>query len=294
MSPTAIPAHRDVIETEPAMTYKSIMVHLELGGDNEGVLRIAGDLAERFNADVIGIAACQPIQILYNEGLGADDAIAQDRAEIAREMKTAEEQFRKALSGRAKALQWRSSVAYGSLADFIADEARAADLILTGRDMGAKLLDQTRRVQIGDLVMRAGRPVLLVPQGVTQLRLRNVYVGWKESREARRAIADALPLLESAQTVTVVQVGSQEAQLSNQKRLADVAAWLGRHGIAATPQAIAKSGTEAGYLHAELLERKCDLLVAGAYGHARLSEWIFGGVTQDVLLDPDFCVLFSH
>jgi nucleotide-binding universal stress UspA family protein len=183
---------------------------------------------------------------------------------------------------------------HGSLADFIADEARAADLIVTGRDMGPKLLDQTRRVHIGDLVMRAGRPVLLVPQGVTQLKLRTVYIGWKESREARRAVADALPLLKSAQTVTVVQVGSQEAQLSNQKGLADVAAWLGRHGIAATPQAIAKSGTEAGYLHAELLERKCDLLVAGAYGHARLSEWIFGGVTQDVLLDPDFCVLFSH
>jgi nucleotide-binding universal stress UspA family protein len=279
---------------EPAMTYKSIMVHLELGGDNEGVLQIVGDLAERFNADVIGIAACQPIQVLYNEGLGADDVIAQDRAEIAREMKNAEEQFREALSGRAKTLQWRSSIAYGSLADFIADEARAADLIVTGRDMGPKLLDQTRRVHIGDLVMRAGRPVLLVPQGVTQLKLRTVYIGWKESREARRAVADALPLLKSAQTVTVVQVGSQEAQLSNQKGLADVAAWLGRHGIAATPQAIAKSGTEAGYLHAELLERKCDLLVAGAYGHARLSEWIFGGVTQDVLLDPDFCVLFSH
>ncbi len=276
------------------MTYKSIMVHLELGGDNEGVLQIAGDLAERFNADVIGIAACQPIQVLYNEGLGADDVIAQDRAEIAREMKNAEEQFRAALSGRAKTLQWRSSIAYGSLADFIADEARAADLIVTGRDMGPKLLDQTRRVHIGDLVMRAGRPVLLVPQGVTQLKLRTVYIGWKESREARRAVADALPLLKSAQTVTVVQVGSQEAQLSNQKRLADVAAWLGRHGIAATPQAIAKSGTEAGYLHAELLERKCELLVAGAYGHPRLSEWIFGGVTQDVLLDPDFCVLFSH
>lgn len=275
------------------MTYKSIMVHLELGGDNDGVLQIAGDLAERFNADVIGIAACQPIQILYNEGLGADDAITQDRAEIAREMKIAEEEFRKALSGRAKTLQWRSSIGYGSLADFIADEARAADLIVTGRDMGPKLLDQTRRVHIGDLVMRAGRPVLLVPKGVTQLTLRNVYIGWKESREARRAVADALPLLEGARTVTVVQVGSQP-QLSNQNRLADVAAWLDRHGIAATPQAITKSGTEAGYLHAELLERKCDLLVAGAYGHARLAEWIFGGVTQDILLDPEFCVLFSH
>lgn len=276
------------------MPYKSIMVHLELNGDNEGVLQIVGDLAERHNADVIGVAACQPIQILYNEAVSAGDVVTQDRVEITRELNAVEEQFRKALSGRAKHLQWRSNVCYGSLADFIADEARAADLIVTGRDLGPQIFNGGRRVDIGDLVMRAGRPVLLVPQGINRLNLRNVFVGWKESREARRAAADALPLLADAQSVTVVQVGSQEEQQSSQARLADVVAWLGRHGIAATPQAIVRSGTEAGYLHAELLGRKCDLLVAGAYGHARLAEWMFGGVTQDVLLDPGFCVLFSH
>ena len=276
------------------MTFKSIMVHLELNGDNEGVLQIAGDLAEQFQADVIGIAACQPIQILYNEGFSADDVVTQDRAEIARELKQVEDDFRAALKGRAKNLQWRSSISYGPLADFIADEARAADLIITGRDLGPKLFDETRRVHIGDLVMRAGRPVLVVPQGIRQLKLRNVFVGWKETREARRAVVDALPLLAHARSVTVMQVGSQADQPASEKRLADIVSWLGRHGVAATAQAIAKSGTEAGYLHAELLERKCDLLVAGAYGHARLAEWIFGGVTQDVLLDPDFCVLLSH
>lgn len=276
------------------MTYKSIMVHLELNGDNEGVLQIAGDLAERFQADVIGIAACQPIQILYNEGFTADDVITQDRAEIARELKLVQEQFHNALAGRAKSLQWRCSVSYGPLADFIADEARAADLIITGRDLGPKLFDESRRVHIGDLVMRAGRPVLLVPQGIRQLKLHNVFVGWKESREARRAVADALPLLADAQNVTVMQVGSQEERQASEKHLADVVGWLGRHEVAATPRAIVKSGIEAGYLHAELLQHKCDLLVAGAYGHARLAEWIFGGVTQDVLLDPEFCVLLSH
>ena len=276
------------------MTFKSIMVHLELNGDNEGVLQIAGDLAEQFQADVIGIAACQPIQILYNEGFSADDVVTQDRAEIARELKQVEDDFRAALKGRAKNLQWRSSISYGPLADFIADEARAADLIITGRDLGPKLFDETRRVHIGDLVMRAGRPVLVVPQGIRQLKLRNVFVGWKETREARRAVVDALPLRAHARSVTVMQVGSQADQPASEKRLADIVSWLGRHGVAATAQAIAKSGTEAGYLHAELLERKCDLLVAGAYGHARLAEWIFGGVTQDVLLDPDFCVLLSH
>ena len=276
------------------MTFNSIMVHLELNGDNEGVLQIAGDLAEQFQADVIGIAACQPIQILYNEGFSADDVVTQDRAEIARELKQVEDDFRAALKGRAKNLQWRSSISYGPLADFIADEARAADLIITGRDLGPKLFDETRRVHIGDLVMRAGRPVLVVPQGIRQLKLRNVFVGWKETREARRAVVDALPLLAHARSVTVMQVGSQADQPASEKRLADIVSWLGRHGVAATAQAIAKSGTEAGYLHAELLERKCDLLVAGAYGHARLAEWIFGGVTQDVLLDPDFCVLLSH
>ena len=68
------------------MEYKTPMVHLELNGDNEGVLKIAGDLAERFNAKVIGIAAAQPVQILYDDTGMAGEIVAEDEAEINKEL----------------------------------------------------------------------------------------------------------------------------------------------------------------------------------------------------------------
>ena len=67
-----------------------------------------------------------------------------------------------------------------------------------------------------------------------------------------------------------------------------------QHQIDVSSEVVIANGTEIGPLHAALLDRKCDLLVAGAYGHNRLREWVFGGVTTDILLDPDFCVLLSH
>lgn len=276
------------------MTYKSLMVHLELGAENDGVLAIAADLARRFNARVIGIAACQPMQALYPEGFTAGDVIAADWDEINRELAAAERQFRKALEGRAHGLQWRSTVTYAPLADFLAEEARAADLIITARDIGPSLLDETRRVNIGDLVMRAGRPVLLVPKGIRALPMRHVFVGWKESRESRRAVADALPLLREAKHVTVLEVATGTRLKTAGEHVEDVASWLGAHGVTAVAQSLAQAGDEKGYLRAELLDRHCDLLVAGAYGHARAREWAFGGVTQDMLLNPDYCVLISH
>ncbi len=274
------------------MSWKRLMVHLELEGDNQGVLRIAGELAARLGAKVIGIAACRPIQPVYEEGFAAGDILAEDRAEIAAELAAAESQFRAALGGHA--LEWRSCITYAPLADYIAEQARAADLIITGKDLGPKLFDESRRVHIGDLAMRAGRPMLLVAQGVTTLPLNRVFVGWKETREARRAAADALPLLQLAGQVGVLEIADVDELAPVQARLADVAGWLAGHGVSAEPLALAAGDLEAGRLRTALLDRGCDLFVAGAYGHGRIGEWIFGGVTRDVLLNPDFCVLISH
>ncbi len=276
------------------MTYKSLMVHLELNGDNEGVLKIAGDLAQKLDARVIGIAACQPLQLLAYEGIAGGEAMVIDRTEIEKELDVAAAQFHAALQTRARHIEWRSAITYGSLAEYIADQARAADLIITGKDLGAKLLDESRRVNVGDLVMRAGRPVLIVPQGVTALNLRHVVIGWKETREARRAAADALPLLQLAGQATVLAVTMQDACDRTRGQVQDVTKWLEEHDVRATADVAVMGGTDVGHLHASLVDRRCDLLVAGAYGHSRLSEWVFGGVTMDMLLDPDFCVLASH
>jgi len=276
------------------MTYRNLMVRLQLNGDNQGVLKIAAELAERFSASVIGIAACQPIQVLANEGFHAPEVIMQDREEIVRELQEVETEFRVALAGCTGQLEWRSAITYSPLADYIAQEARSADLIITAKDTGLGLLDENRKVHLGDLAMRAGRPMLVVPKGVTSLPLRHVFVGWKETREARRAAYDALPLLKAAGRGTVLEIAPEHEHVAAQVRLDDVAKWLKRHDVDMTCRTLSASGTEAAFLHAFLLDHHCDLLVAGAYGHSRLKEWVFGGVTQDVLLDPLFCVMLAH
>lgn len=276
------------------MTYKSLLVHLDLNGDNEGVLNVAAELAARFEARVIGIAACQPVSVLYSDGFFTPGTLSQDRDDIARELAAVEAQFRQAMSGQVGDVSWRTSICFTPLADFIAEEARSADLIVTGKDIGPSLLDETHRVNIGDLVMRAGRPVLLVPPGVRQLTMSNVVMGWKESREARRAAADAIPLLRQAEEVTVLNLAKGDAVSVAAAPLEDVCQWLALHGIKAKAEVLPLKGSEPGALRARLLEGRCDFLVAGAYGHSRVGEWAFGGVTQDVLLDPDCCVLLSH
>ena len=186
------PALADV---ENDMTYSTLMVHLELGHANAALLRIAGDLAQNMNAAVIGIAACRPMTIGYGNGYVSADVIEMDRAELVKEIAETEAEFRRALGARVKTLEWRSLVTFEPLPDFLACEARNADLVVTGLDRGRPVLDTSRRVNTGDLVMQAGRPVLLVPAGVNRLELDLVMIGWKDTREARRAAYDALPLL---------------------------------------------------------------------------------------------------
>ncbi len=276
------------------MSYKTLLVHLELNGDNDGVLKIAGELAARFQARVIGIAAAQPIRILYDEGWTSGEVINRDREDLNRDLAACEAQFRGALQGSTQDIAWRSAITFAPLADYIAEQACGADLIVTGKEIGGSLLDDNRRVHMGDLVMQAGRPILLVPRGISTLPMRHAFVAWKESRESRRAVMDALPLLEVAGEVGVLEITSQQDCPYALARVQDVAMWLQQHKISAAPLVVSAKGNEVGCLHAELLNRKCDLLVAGAYGHNRLGEWIFGGVTQDLLLSPDFCVLISH
>lgn len=276
------------------MGYKTILVHLELGRSNEGLLAIAGSLADRLHADVIGVAACQPIQILYDEAYVSGEIYEEDRKEIKKQTEAAEQQFRKTFSGRAKILDWRTTVCYSPLCDYIADQARAADLVITGTDIGGSMFDSTRRVNIADLVMQAGRPVLIVPSDRTSLELGHIVVGWKGTRESRLAIMEALPLLKLAGQVTVVEIAPTKEVAEDKHYVGDVVAWLKRHGVEATATVIPAKGEDGERLASFAAEKGADLIVAGAYGHSRVKEWALGGVTEDFLLRPNRCVLVAH
>jgi nucleotide-binding universal stress UspA family protein len=177
--------------------------------------------------------------------------------------------------------------------DLVVHESRAADLIIMGRERASERwfvpLDP------GSTILRLGRPVLAVPDGMGSLEARRVVVAWKDVREARRALCDALPFLKEADDVLIAEVFEQGEEAEAQKRLDDVIRYLRGHKVTIGAKV---------YLHtketiaSELLrfasDEKADLLVAGAYGHSRLGEWVFGGVTRELLAGSPICCLLSY
>src|SRR5271168_436488 len=112
------------------------------------------------------------------DGYVSGDLIEQDREELETEIKDAETEFRAALLKHSGSLEWRSTVAFTSLADYLADQARCADLVIIGVDRSASIFDSSRHVDIGDLVMRLGRPTLIVPAAAGKVSLERVLIGW--------------------------------------------------------------------------------------------------------------------
>lgn len=275
------------------MTYATLMVHLQPGQSNAAVLASTRQLAARFNAAVIGIAVSQPMQWDISDGLVNADLYTLNRDEVAKEVKDAEAEFRSVLGPTVADPCWRSASLVTSLVDHVAREARSADLILTSLDTFSSF-DTMRRVDTGDLIMQAGRPVLLVPTLAHEPPLERVMIGWKDTREARRAVVDALPLLRNATHVSLVEIRSEEERFASEWRLAEVAAWLKRHGVDADCLSAPSAGDDATALFALIQDRAIDVTVAGAYGHSRLREWVLGGVTRDLLLSANRCVLVSH
>jgi nucleotide-binding universal stress UspA family protein len=274
--------------------YSTLMVHLEPLRDNAHLLKVAAALAERFDAAVIGVAASQLIRLAYNAGSLSGEILTMDREQIKNSMDEAQAAFRAALEKPGRSLEWRSIVTTEPPVAHVARQARCADLVLTGMNAGGSFMDGARYVNTSDLVMQAGRPLLVVPENVSVLPAETVLVGWKDTREARRAVADALPFLKAARRVVVVQIAETDELADAGKNVADVAGWLARHGVRAEGIAAQLTGDDALQLQATASEHGADLIVAGAYGHARLREWALGGVTYDLLLRADVCTLLSH
>ena len=150
--------------------------------------------------------------------------------------------------------------------EFVARNARAADLIIAGGQAGRA--DTTRQIDPGDLALRAGRPVLVVPSDTEFLKLACVVVAWKDTREARRAVVDALPLLHIAREVLVVELlAPDEDQAAAKSRVDDVAHWLERRGISASSIATKALIGVTDRLTILAQDEGAGVIVAGAYGH---------------------------
>lgn len=277
------------------MTYATVMVSLALDQSNEARLQVAGELAERFEASLVGVGAGQFAPPLYfTDGAEAQSLIDQEEAFIKTRLADLEAQFRAATQNRGGRVEWRSAVDYPTR--FVLAQARCADIIVSGGHSPA-FSDAFALASPRDLVMQAGRPLLVVPDKATWLDLRSVLIAWKDTPEARRAVVDALPMLRKARDVAIVEIPERDDDRSAvMAGVTDVAAWLARHGITATARVseAVRGKTTAAQLEQVASDVGASLIVAGAYGHSRFRELILGGVTEYLVTQSSRSVLLSH
>jgi nucleotide-binding universal stress UspA family protein len=268
---------------------RTLMAPVEGDHPGDDALKSLGALAGELGAGVIGITACMhPPYFYFEAGAVALEAYQQDEQRLMERMQDAEKRFRSALADVQGPVHWRSALELPL--DYVARESRAADLVVCFQRGDGRLLECG---DPGEVVLKAGRPVLAVPHGVACGVPRKVVIAWKDSRESRRAVADALPLLRRATKVSVVEaLEGEESRESAERRVRDVAAWLDAHSIPASAQVLTGRGGAAAEL--ETASQGVDLIVAGAYGHSRLGEWIFGGVTRHLLKNSACPVFLSH
>jgi nucleotide-binding universal stress UspA family protein len=146
------------------------------------------------------------------------------------------------------------------------------------------------------IIFGSGRPTLVVPESApfTSPQLDTVVIAWDFSRAAARAVADAIPMLEKAKTVHIVTVMNEKA-IDSKHSSEELAKNLARHGIDVIVDRVDAAGRSIGnVLKREVASHNADLLVMGAYGHSRFSEFILGGATKSMLSKPPLPVLFSH
>lgn len=271
------------------MNLASIMVSVDIGPAAADRVQLAASLANRFEAELIGVAARRVSPPAYSTSAYA--ALQVTDVEVARaeqDLAQARLVYERNVEGVART-GWRADIAEPST--YLARQARASDVVVVGRrgvpDPEPGFLD----VLPGPFVVEAGRPVLVAPPGIESLRIGRVVVAWKDTLEARRAVLHSLPFLERSDQILVVAVGPEAAG----DGLEDVAAYLARHGLAVTPHRLGSDAAGAGEAILGFVAREdADLLVMGAYGHSRLREWMFGGVTRDVLWNTPVCCLMSN
>jgi nucleotide-binding universal stress UspA family protein len=211
-------------------------------------------------------------------------------AQAQEDLKIAESVFRLHTNGVRS--EWRSTLAGPT--DALAQASRAADVIVAGGSVAGRG-DGDRVADTAQIAIQSARPVLVTPNSGGELQGRRIVLAWKDTREARRAVTDSMPLLLSADEVMVCEVCEDDQTEYAQARTLDVARALERRGATPTAKVLtAHEGQVADALNTEANAFEADLIVAGCYGHSRIHEWLFGGVTRSLLHKPECFLLLSH
>jgi len=278
------------------MAIKDILVHVDPSPRSAVRLDAAIRLARRFEAHVVGLhvesmetapgyAAVELRDALIRLNRQAAEGAARDAKAL----------FERHVAGTQLSTEWR--IANGYVDDHVALHARYADLTILGQPDRTSDPSAPDETAIDRIILATGRPVLVVPYaGRFDTIGTRVLVAWDASREATRAVADAMPFLATAEAVTVLAVNPRGGlRRHGEVPAADIALHLARHGVKVeAAHDIAKDIGVADVLLSRAADLGVDLIVMGAYGHARVLEIALGGVTRSMLEHMTAPVLMAH
>jgi len=281
------------------MSYKDLLVVLDAGAPARGRIDVAAALAERFAAHLAGLYPLpipqRPRELGYFDPAMLDPFFAEARERARDAADEVRERFEHITKLRGVTAEWRL-IPEGPEADPAA-HARYVDLTILGQldpDRGEAEIIDRRPEQVA---LASGHPVLVVPYaGPFENVGRRVVVGWSATREAARAVNDAMPLLMAADVVNVLTIDAHEAPRGHGALPgADISLHLARHGVKATIEQTVSGDLSVGdTLLSRAADLGADLLVMGAYGHSRLRELLLGGATRTLLRSMTLPVLMSH
>lgn len=282
------------------MALRDILVHLDVTPRSAARMAIAAALATKHGAHLTGLHVIDIPSANYFYGAAMpfvpanpEEIVGRMRSEAAEAAAPVEAAFRECLRRNGIEGEWR--LVEGNPATTVALHGRYADLIIVGQP-------NPDEPQDGDpitvtTVMTSGRPVLAIPfAGNFSTIGERVLVAWNASREAARAVNDALPLLAGAKQVTVLAINPQRGIGGHgDVPAADISLHLARHGLRAeAAHTVARDISDGEALLSYAADIGADLIVAGGYGHSRARELVFGGVTRTLIAEMTAPVLLSH
>jgi nucleotide-binding universal stress UspA family protein len=272
---------------------RDLLVHVDGSQTGRHRVQFAADLAVLMGARLNGIHVTPPAEVppLYKpslvEGVAADLSL-----KLALDAHAAATIFSEEVTGHMAKISWFE--AKGDVAQVISNRARYADIVILGQ-YERQGSPATHPLPIAhSVVLRCGRPVLVVPAIAQLSSLARIAIAWDGSREAVRAVHDALPLLrlaQSVQIVTIIPTSAMGDEIDRECLLLHLA----NHGIKCGTDVLQISADkEHDSLRKQIEQGHYDLLVMGGYSHPMWFEFIFGGATQSILLSSKIPVLVSH
>ncbi|HET9535387.1 MAG: universal stress protein [Mesorhizobium sp.] len=279
------------------MTFKTIVAIVQGEKDEDRLLDCVLPIANHFKSHVIGVHA-EAMPVSYTTPMGFPDAEFIHISSERNEKRAAElgQRYNSRCLAEGVSAEWRSMESFsGDSALSSLSSARCADLIVAvqSNPNGESLSS----ANLEGLLFEAGRPVLFIPYAAPATGIfRKVLIAWNGSREAARAVFDALPFIMDADEIEILVVDPEENGESNGEEAgSEIAATLGRHGVHVTVVNERSAGLSVGaVIENHAAESKPDLIVMGAYSHSWLREFLFGGVTRTLLQSMPVATFMSR